>query len=88
MPSKGMPRAIAGANATVGVSDRVAFIRRTYVHLLGAILAFTGLLYVLMTNETVGAKVSAPLVRFALAGRWNWGVVLAAFVAVSWVADY
>jgi len=66
----------------------VRFIRLTYLHLLGAILAFAGLLHVLMTNPTVFAKVSTPLITFALGGRWNWGVVLAVFMAVSWVADY
>ena len=49
---------------------------------------FAGLLYVLMTSETVFAKVSYPLIEFALGGRWNWGVVLAAFMAASWLADY
>ncbi|HSR97973.1 MAG TPA: Bax inhibitor-1 family protein [Kofleriaceae bacterium] len=81
-------RAIPGANATVGVSDRVRFIRMTYLHLLGAILVFAGLLYLLMTNETLIAKVSLPLVNFAFGGRWNWGIVLLAFMAVSWLADY
>jgi FtsH-binding integral membrane protein len=84
----GAERSIAHATATVGVSDRVRFIRLTYLHLLGAILVFAGLLYLFMTNDTLIAKVSLPLVNFALGGRWNWGVVLAAFMVVSWVADY
>jgi FtsH-binding integral membrane protein len=87
-PQPGVDRAIAGANATVGISDRVRFIRMTYLHLLGAILVFAGLLYLLMTNETLIAKVSFPLVKFAFGGRWNWGIVLLAFMAVSWLADY
>jgi FtsH-binding integral membrane protein len=76
------------ANATEGVSDRTRFIRLTYVHLLGAILVFAGLEYLLMTNAFLIEKVSAPFVTFAIGGRWNWGIVLAAFMAVSWVADY
>ncbi len=84
-----LERPIRDANATVGVSDRVSFIRKTYVHLMGAILAFSGLLYLLMTNETLVLKVSVPLVNFALGGpRWHWAIVLAAFMAVSWIADY
>lgn len=75
------------ANATTGVSERLRFIRLTYLHLLGAILAFAGLEYLLMTNAFLVEKVSVPFVRFALGGRWNWGVVLAVFMAVSWVAD-
>jgi FtsH-binding integral membrane protein len=83
-----MARPIPDANATAGVSDRVSFIRATYAHLLGAILAFAGLLYLLTTNETVALKVSAPIIKFALGGRFNWVIVLGAFVAVSWIADY
>jgi FtsH-binding integral membrane protein len=75
-------------DATFGVSNRVRFIRLTYLHLLFAILAFAGLEYLLMTNATLVAKVSAPFVKFALGARWNWGVVLLAFMGVSWVADY
>lgn len=76
------------ANATVGVSDRVRFIRMTYLHLMGAILVFAGLLYLLMTNIWLITHVSAPLVTFALGGRFNWAVVLGVFMVVSWVADY
>ena len=86
--TQGSRRSIPGANATTGVSNRVRFIRLTYLHLLGAILAFSGLLWLLMNNAFLATKVSAPLVKFALGGRWNWGVVLAVFMAVSWVADY
>ena len=75
------------ANATSGVSERLRFIRLTYLHLLLAILAFAGLEYLLMTQPFLVEKVSVPFVRFALGGRWNWGVVLAVFMAVSWVAD-
>jgi FtsH-binding integral membrane protein len=81
-------RAIPGANATQGSSQRLRFIRLTYLHLLLAILAFAGLEWLLFHNEVLATKVSAPLVRFALGGRWNWGVVLAAFMAASWVADH
>src|SRR5262249_6093170 len=80
-------RAIPDANATVGVSNRVRFIRLTYLHLLSSILTSAGLLYLFMTNEFLAEHVSVPLVKFALGGRWNWGVVLAAFMGVSYVAD-
>ena len=76
------------ANATAGSSVRLQFVRRTYLHLLGAILVFAGLEYLLMTNSFLIEKISIPFTRFALGGRWNWGIVLAAFMAVSWVADY
>jgi FtsH-binding integral membrane protein len=86
--SKKKERPIPGANATQGASDRVRFIRLTYLHLLLAMLAFAGLLWLLMKNPFLAQKVSAPLVNFALGGRWNWGIVLLVFMAVSWVADY
>ncbi|MEJ7603136.1 MAG: Bax inhibitor-1 family protein [Kofleriaceae bacterium] len=76
------------ANATVGSSVRLQFIRRTYLHLLGAILVFAGLEYLLMTNSLLIEKVSIPFTSFALGGRWNWGIVLAVFMVISWVADY
>jgi len=91
MPAQNEPapsRPIKQADATVGVSARVRFIRLTYIHLLLAICAFAGLEYLLMTNDMLVEKVSVPLVKFALGGRWNWGVVLAVFMGVSWVADY
>ena len=87
-PSQSRQRTIKEADATVGVSARVRFIRLTYLHLLFAILAFAGLEYLLMTNAFLGTHVSAPLVEFALGVRWHWGVVLGVFMAVSWVADY
>jgi FtsH-binding integral membrane protein len=83
----GSARPILGATATTGVSDRVAFIRKTYLHLLGAILLFAGLLYLLFTNEFLVIHVSAPLVKFAFGARWNWLAVIGAFMAVSWIAD-
>jgi len=81
MPQPGRP--IAGADATTDVSARVRFIRLTYLHLFGAICLFTLFEYLLFTNKTLVMKVSVPLVRFALGGRYNWGVVLAVFAGVS-----
>ena len=76
------------ANATVGQSDRVRFIRLTYAHLFGAMLAFAGLLWCLFKIEPLAMKVSLPLIEFSLKGRYNWGIVLLAFMVVSWLADY
>lgn len=44
-------RVIPGAVATVGVNERVAFLRRTYAHLAGAIVAFTALAYALVNSS-------------------------------------
>ncbi|CAN5779475.1 hypothetical protein BH11MYX3_BH11MYX3_01970 [soil metagenome] len=87
------------ANATVGQSDRLRFIRLTYIHLFGAIVAFAGLLWCLFNVKPLMEKVSWPLIKFALGidnegnynprdGRWHWGVVLASYMAVGWIADY
>lgn len=61
--------------------DRAAFIRRTYLHLAGAILAFIGLeTWLLNTPAMVELAVSM------LGGR-SWLIVIVAFMAVSWIAD-
>lgn len=82
-------RKIAGADATVGVSDRVSFIKKTYVHLLGAILLFAGLLWCFFKIPFLYTKFSWPLTEWAVLGpRWHWAVVLAAFVGASAMATY
>ena len=78
----------AAANATVNQSDRLRFARLTYLHLFGAIVTFAGLLWCLMNVSFLVTKISIPFVSFAIGGRWNWGIVLAAFMVVSWLADY
>ena len=83
------------ANATVGQSDRIRFIRLTYVHLMGAILAFALIEMALFKVPFLVEKVSIPLVKFALgigstaaSARWHWAIVLGVFMVVSWLADY
>ena len=71
------PYVVADADA----SDRAAFIRRTYLHLAGAILAFVSLEAVLLNTPGVDR-----LVR-SMTGGMSWLLVLAAFMAVSWIAD-
>ncbi len=83
----GSGRAIPGANATAGASPRVHFIRMTYLHLTAAIFVFTGLSWLLMNNETIIKNVSIPILKFSLGGRYNWGVFLALFMVVGYVAD-
>jgi FtsH-binding integral membrane protein len=83
------------ANATVGQSDRLRFIRLTYIHLFGAICAFAALEWCFFHVPFLINKVTIPLSKFALGigqsaqvARWNWAIVLGVFMAVSWVADY
>jgi hypothetical protein len=82
----GEHRGIEGADATVGASDRLRFIKLTYIHLFGAIATFAGLLFLFM-KVSAFEPILGPFVKFALGGRWNWAVVLLAFMAVSFVAD-
>jgi FtsH-binding integral membrane protein len=74
---KGFVAAMADEDA------RTTFIRRTYLHLGGAIAAFVGLevLLFMFAGEAVG-----NLVR-TMSGGWNWLLVLGAFMAVSWIAQ-
>jgi FtsH-binding integral membrane protein len=73
----------AGVAASALEQDRVEFIRRTYLHLGGAVLGFVAL------EAAIFALVpAAVLVRFsqAITGNWLWLAFLAAFMAVSWIA--
>ena len=58
---------------------RAAFITRTYLHLFGAILAFT-----LLETAYFATGVALPIAE-ALLGT-SWLVVLGGFVLVSWIA--
>jgi len=76
-----MEYAVAQERAVVGLSvdARARFIVRTYMHLAGAILAFTGILTLLFQSGI--AYDIAP----AMAG--NWMLVLGAFILVGWLAS-
>jgi FtsH-binding integral membrane protein len=60
--------------------ERARFIRKTYTHLAGAILAFVGLELAIF---------STPPVRDALVGllTQSWLLTLALFIGASWIAD-
>ncbi|MER3416954.1 MAG: permease [Gemmataceae bacterium] len=63
-------------------SERVAFIRRTYNHLAGALVAFVGLEALLLN-----LPVAEQSVFFLASSRWSWLLVLGCFIAVAWAAD-
>jgi len=69
--------------AQAAVDERATFIRNTYLHLLGAILAFAAIEAVLLTlfSEQVG--------RFAatVTSGYTWLLFLGAFMGVSYIAD-
>ncbi len=63
-------------------ADRLAFIRRTYGHLAGAVAGFIGIEAFLLS--VVPDQVM--LNTFGMIRGWGWLLVLGAFMAVSWVA--
>lgn len=77
-------RPIEGAVATLGVSDRVAFLRRTYAHLGVALLAFAAIAGGMMRFMP---ETSFKFSKWALQGRWTWLMVIFAFMAIGWIAE-
>ena len=77
-------RPIPGAVATLGVSQRVSFLRRTYAHLGVALLAFAAITAGMMRFMP---ETSLKFAEWALKGRWNWALVLIAFMIVGYVAE-
>jgi len=73
------PGAVSQAPADV----RAAFIRRTYAHLAGAVLAFIGIEYVLLTLPGIENLVG---IMFS-GGQLGWLLVIGGFMAVSYVAN-
>jgi FtsH-binding integral membrane protein len=68
----------------MGVSDRVAFLRKTYSHLGVALIAFaaiTGGMIRFMPETSFGFS------RWAFSGSWNWLLVLGLFMLVGYVAE-
>ena len=69
--------------AQAAADERAIFIRNTYLHLMGAILAFAAIEAVALTlfNEQIGR-----FTAMATSG-YTWMLVLGAFMGVSWIAD-
>jgi FtsH-binding integral membrane protein len=77
-------RPIRGAVATLGVSERVAFLRRTYALLGVALVAFASIAAGMMR---FAPETSLSFSRWALQGRWTWFAVLAMFMVVGVIAE-
>jgi len=77
-------RPIPGAVATLGVSDRVAFLRKTYAHLGVTLVVWAALTAYLMRTEF-----SLKFTTWALGSgsRLNWLLVLGLFMVVGIVAE-
>jgi FtsH-binding integral membrane protein len=81
-------RPIPGAVATYGQNERVAFLRKTYLHLAGAIAVFIALEYLLLSpGSALYDAITRPLLTAMVTGRASWLLVLGLFMLVSWVAD-
>ena len=77
-------RIIPGAVATLGVSERVAFLRRTYAHLGVALILFAAMTAGMMRFAT---DFSLNFSKWALTGRWNWMLLMLAFMGIGAVAQ-
>jgi FtsH-binding integral membrane protein len=77
-------RPIEGAVATLGVSDRVDFLRKTYAHLGIALVAFALITAGMMRFMT---ETSLKFSAWAFNGRWNWLLVILAFMVIGHVAE-
>jgi len=77
-------RPIAGAVATMGVSDRVAFLRKTYVHLGASLVAFALFTAGMMRYATdLSLRLSFPR-----GGGFGWlALMMIAFIGVSFLAQ-
>ncbi|ACY19049.1 Bax inhibitor-1/YccA family protein [Haliangium ochraceum] len=75
-------RPIPGAVATAGVNERVTFLRKTYAHLGGAILAFVAL-----TALIVNSSLGTALFHWAMGSRLNWFLLLGLFMFAGWVSE-
>lgn len=71
----------SNAAITATESERATFIRRTYQHLAGAIIAFVAVEFVIQQSP-----LAEPLTAL-MSGRFSWFLVLAAFMGVSTLAN-
>lgn len=64
-------------------ADRATFIRKTYIHLAGAILAFVGIEAYLMVSG-----LAFQITQTMFGTQWGWLLVLLAFMGVSMLANW
>lgn len=64
-------------------AERARFIRKTYLHLAAAILAFAGLEAYLFASG-----IADTIASTMLGGRFSWLIVLGAFMGVSFLASW
>jgi FtsH-binding integral membrane protein len=76
-------RPIPGAVATLGVSDRVTFLRKTYAHLGGALIVFAVLTWAMMNFAT---EFSLRFTAWSWSG-WNFLIVFLLFIGAGVLAQ-
>ncbi len=84
--ARAQQRIIPGAVATVGVNERVAFLRRTYGHLAGAIVVFTVLAYGLV-NSSFGAKFHDWMSANGRGFNGNALMIFGLFILTGFIAE-
>ncbi|HVE16360.1 MAG TPA: Bax inhibitor-1 family protein, partial [Chthoniobacterales bacterium] len=62
--------------------ERSQFLRRTYMHLAGALVALVGLEAILLTPS-----IAIPATQLMLGAQYSWLAVLALFMGASWLAQ-
>jgi FtsH-binding integral membrane protein len=77
-------RSIPGAVATLGVSDRVAFLRRTYGLLGISLVAFAAITAGMMRFAT---ETSLKFAAWAFGGRFHWLLILGLFMIIGVIAE-
>jgi uncharacterized protein len=60
--------------------NRASFIRKTYLHVAGAVLAFISLEIALLP-----LPITQQFSSFVLESQWNWLLVLGGFILASWL---
>ena len=71
------------AVSSADVDARVQFIRRTYAHLMGAIVAFVILEVALFQTSLPGY-----MTELMTSGPYSWLIVLGLFMGVGWLANW
>jgi FtsH-binding integral membrane protein len=77
------PWGIAPLASQAAESERTAFVRRTYLHLLGAVIAFV--LLETLAFAVIPKDAMEGIVRMMM-GRWTWLLIIGGFMVVSWIA--
>jgi hypothetical protein len=67
--------------AQAPADERTAFIRKTYLHLGAAVLAFVGVLAVL------DGAIGESMMRWVIGGRYTWLLVMLGFMGLSAIAN-